>query len=85
MTLVHARRALTLCVADDGRGLPEPVPRDGAGFAGHRGHWGLIGMRERAARIGARLDIASGPRQGTMVTLTVPGVHAYGADRAPPI
>ena len=76
VTLVYARRTLSLCVADDGRGLPEPVRRDGT----RSGHWGLVGMRERAERIGARLDIASGPRQGTTVTLTVPGAHAYGAD-----
>jgi signal transduction histidine kinase len=85
VTLVYARRTLTLCVADDGCGLPEPVRRDGPVVAAaYRGHWGLVGMRERAARIGARLDIAGGPRQGTSVTLTVPGVHAYGADRLPP-
>jgi signal transduction histidine kinase len=36
-------------------------------------------MRERAARIGARLEIASGPREGTAITLTVPGAHAYAA------
>jgi signal transduction histidine kinase len=76
VTLEYARRTLVLCVADDGRGIPEPVRRDGA----RSGHWGLVGMRERAARIGARLDIASGPREGTALTLTVPGVHAYGTD-----
>ena len=79
VTLEYARRALVLCVADDGRGFPEPVRREGA----RSGHWGLVGMRERAARIGARLDVASGAREGTAVTLTVPGVHAYGADPAP--
>jgi signal transduction histidine kinase len=76
VTLAYARRALTLCVSDDGRGIPEPVLRAGA----LAGHWGLVGMRERAARIHARLDIASGPRQGTTVTLTVAGAHAYGGD-----
>jgi signal transduction histidine kinase len=76
VTLEYAHRALLLCVADDGCGIPHAVRRDGA----RCGHWGLVGMRERAARIGARLDIASGPREGTAVTLTVPGVHAYGAD-----
>lgn len=73
VTLEYGRRALVLCVADDGRGLPEPVRRDGA----RSGHWGLVGMRERAARIGARLEICSGPRLGTAVTLTVPGARAY--------
>jgi signal transduction histidine kinase len=76
VTLTYARRTLAVCIADDGRGMPEPVQRDGA----RSGHWGLVGMRERAARIGARLDITSGPRQGTTVALTVPGTHAYGAD-----
>jgi signal transduction histidine kinase/ligand-binding sensor domain-containing protein len=75
VTLEYAQRALVLCVADDGRGIPDAVRRDGA----RSGHWGLVGMRERAARIGARLHVASGPREGTAVTLTVPGVHAYGA------
>jgi signal transduction histidine kinase len=76
VTLDYGRRALTLSVADDGRGIPEPARRDGA----HSGHWGLVGMRERAAHIGARLDIAGGPRQGTTVTLGVPAAHAYAAD-----
>jgi signal transduction histidine kinase len=75
VSLEYGRRALVLCVADDGRGLPEPVRRDGA----RSGHWGLVGMRERAARVKARLDIRSGPRQGTAVTLTVPGARAYAA------
>ena len=73
VTLEYGRRALVLCVADDGCGLPEAVRRDGA----RTGHWGLVGMRERAARIGARLDIGSGPRPGTAVTLTVPGARVY--------
>jgi signal transduction histidine kinase len=75
VTLEYGPRALVLCVADDGRGLPEPVRRDGA----RSGHWGLVGMRERAERIKAKLDICSGPRLGTAVTLTVPGAHAYAA------
>jgi len=75
VTLTYGRRALTLCVADDGRGLPEPVRRDGA----RSGHWGLVGMRERAARIGGRIDITGGPRQGTTVLLTVPAARAYAA------
>jgi ligand-binding sensor domain-containing protein/signal transduction histidine kinase len=56
---------LTLCVNDDGRGFdPNHVP--GAGV----GHFGLIGMRERAASIGA-LKLETGPGQGTRVEVTI--------------
>jgi signal transduction histidine kinase len=75
VTLEYGRRALVLCVADDGLGLPEPVRRDGT----RNGHWGLVGIRERAVHIGARFDVCSGPRLGTTVTLTVPGARAYAA------
>jgi signal transduction histidine kinase len=34
-------------------------------------------MCERAARIGARLDIASGPGEGTRVEVQVPAAVAY--------
>jgi signal transduction histidine kinase len=49
----------------------------GAGFvvdeaAGKAGHYGLLGMKERAATIDGTLEIASGPGQGTRVTLRVP-------------
>ena len=37
-----------------------------------RGHFGLIGMRERAELIGARLVIHSSPGQGTTVELILP-------------
>lgn len=49
---------------------------DGAGFAGNsltldqllmQGHYGLVGMHERAALIGAELKIASAPGAGTRV------------------
>ncbi len=36
------------------------------------GHWGLIGMRERAASIGARLTVTSAPGAGTEVVLVLP-------------
>ncbi len=50
-----------LRIEDDGPGFdPDRVPE---------GHYGLIGMRERAAAIGGSLDVASGPT-GTTITLT---------------
>ncbi|NYJ06733.1 sensor histidine kinase [Petropleomorpha daqingensis] len=49
-------------VCDDGRGL---VAR-GSGF-------GLVGIRERAAQLGGRLDVTSAPGGGTTLLVEVPG------------
>ena len=47
------------------------------------GRWGLRGMRERARRIGASLEIRSRPNAGTEVELRVPAAEAYlGVTRA---
>jgi signal transduction histidine kinase len=51
---------LRLSVADDGRGIGRDTPT--AGF-------GMIGMQERAERIGASLTIVTAPRNGTEVVL----------------
>ena len=52
------------------------VRDDGAGFdtldTPDESHVGLKIMRERAALIGARVDVSSDPGQGTTVTLTLP-------------
>ena len=58
---------LAVTISDDGLGIP-PEVMDGGGRAGH---WGIPGMRERAAGIG-RLDAASTPGHGTTWTLAVP-------------
>ncbi len=73
-------------------GLRISVKDDGAGFSRENGnvrpgHYGLIGMRERAAQIGAELDVASEPGRGTMVSVLLPakvsapkhpvGVHTH--------
>lgn len=57
---------LTLSIEDDGRGLPPD--------ALHRsGHFGLLGITERAAAIGARLHIGARPTgPGTLVRLDLP-------------
>jgi len=44
---------------------------------GRIGHWGLSGMRERAERIGARLQLWSSATLGTEVELCVPGRVAF--------
>ena len=49
---------------DDGRGFEA-----GAETASEAGHFGLTGMRERAASIGGTLEVTSEPGVGTVVRL----------------
>lgn len=62
---------MQLRVRDDGKGIDAAIL-----ISGKEGHYGLTGMRERAARIGARLDIVS-TSQGTEILLRVPGKAIY--------
>jgi PAS domain S-box-containing protein len=67
VSLVYEPRSTRLIVHDDGRGfLVEPVGQ------AHGGHWGLLGMRERAERLDAPLVIRSAENAGTTVELRVP-------------
>lgn len=59
---------IALRVQDDGRGITLVDAED----ARHNGHWGIVGMRERASRIGGTLDIASAPGAGTQVAFRAP-------------
>jgi signal transduction histidine kinase/ligand-binding sensor domain-containing protein len=68
----YAPWALRLRVRDDGRGIDPKILQ-----SGRPGHIGLAAMRERADRIGAQLDIVSGPDAGTEIELSVPGSQAY--------
>lgn len=58
----------TLRVHDNGIGIDSSVAN-----SGKSSHGGLLGMRERANRIGSRLTIVSAPNAGTEITLVVPG------------
>lgn len=62
-------QTITLTVADDGCGFE--APESPAEFA-PGGHFGLLGLHERAELIGARLEIQSAPNQGTLITVSVP-------------
>lgn len=59
-------------MADNGVGI-EPSVAD----RGEDGHFGLQGMRERAARIAGKLTVNSSPASGTEVKLVVPGKFIY--------
>ncbi len=61
-------RDLTLRVDDDGIGF-DPDVAD----SGKDGHFGLQGMRERAARIGGKLTVGSSSNSGTKIKLIVSG------------
>ena len=45
---------------------------------GRGGHYSVPGMRERAKRIGGKLDVWTETGAGTEVELSVPGSIAYG-------
>lgn len=63
---------LTLVVRDDGVGfIPPEQPADLA----HQGHFGLMGMRERALLYGGQLSIISAPGQGATITARLPLLH----------
>jgi len=64
---------LRLRIRDDGKGMDPEILRAGV----VSGHWGIPGMRERAQRIGARLDFWSEAGAGTEVQLAVPAAMAY--------
>lgn len=62
------RQNLILRVRDDGHGM-DPATAE----MGKESHFGIVGMYERAVRIGAKLTLASSAATGTEVELVVPG------------
>lgn len=60
---------LRLTITDDGRGIAGNI--EPARFVA-QGHFGLAGMRERAAMIGGKLDIQTAIDYGTVVILELP-------------
>ena len=67
------KQHLGMRIADDGKGIAPDVLANG----GAPGHWGLTGIRERAAKLGSKLQIRSAPKSGTIVQLEVPAAVAY--------
>jgi signal transduction histidine kinase len=66
LTLTYLDDMLLLDVADDGTGF------DPAGDSGRSGGYGLVGMRQRLARVGGTLTVESTPGYGTTLNAAVP-------------
>jgi signal transduction histidine kinase len=69
MTVDYRSTSLQLRIADNGRGIDRQILANGQ----RRGHFGLVGMRERAAELGAHFSVESDGAVGTCITVTVPG------------
>ena len=67
VALAGSTTEVSLSVKDDGSGLERQENTDV-----QRGHYGLIGMHERAAEIGGNLKLESVPGKGTTVSVLVP-------------
>ena len=64
--LTYSDKELRLVVQDDGTGFdPETA-------MSKTGHWGMSGMRERAAHLGAIFTVNSSPGEGTKIVVVVP-------------
>jgi signal transduction histidine kinase/ligand-binding sensor domain-containing protein len=62
-----------LRIRDDGKGIDPGIVAEG-----RAGHYGVAGMRERAKRVGGKLDVWTGNGAGTEIELSIPGSIAYG-------
>ena len=69
--------SLRVRIRDDGKGMELAILKQG-----RSGHYGLAGMRERADRIGGKLDVCSRPGAGTEIQLSIPGAIAFGTSGA---
>jgi len=68
-------KQLELRIEDNGIGFDAQAQRPG--------HYGIVGLREQAELIGAKLSIDSGPNQGTKLTVTLPMAPIAFCDSAP--
>ena len=66
--LIYGEDFLVLRFRDDGTGIDDEILRTGP----RSGHWGLLGMRERAENLGGRFELRTQPLVGTEVAVTLP-------------
>jgi signal transduction histidine kinase/ligand-binding sensor domain-containing protein len=77
VALTYEDRAFWIVVTDDGHGFDRLAAKQ----AGHAGHYGLLGMRERIARLKGSVQIESSPEEGTEVHLRAPARAIYETGR----
>ncbi|MFF4351629.1 sensor histidine kinase [Streptomyces sp. NPDC001530] len=70
--LALSKDEFALRVQDDGGGLPPSLTLDTLDDLTRTGHFGLLGMTERAASLGGRIALNRSPQGGTEVHLTLP-------------
>ena len=69
VSLNYGPAAVTVTIADDGAGFDASTIAE---TAESNGHFGLVGMRERAAAVGGTLEVQSVPGTGAMITASIP-------------
>jgi signal transduction histidine kinase len=75
LALHYAPQLVRLSIQDDGSGFNAEDAT-----SSEAGHFGLLGMRERAEKIGGTLTILSRPGSGTRIDVTVPLRTRTGRD-----
>lgn len=78
IVVTYGFAALALTIRDDGRGIDQ----DEVAAKRRDGHFGLVGMEERAVRSGGTLRISTRRGRGTEIVLTIPALSAYARPRA---
>lgn len=72
LRLLFSTNDLSILISDEGRGFDmaetEEMRKNGTG----NGHFGILGMEERAKLIGASLSVISNPGEGTKIHVKLP-------------
>ncbi|WP_405744254.1 sensor histidine kinase [Anaerovibrio slackiae] len=72
LRLLFSSNDLSILISDEGRGFDmaetEEMRKSGTG----NGHFGILGMEERAKLIGASLNVISNPGEGTKIHVKMP-------------
>jgi signal transduction histidine kinase len=79
VVLTYDASWLLLRIQDDGQGIDSAIVDAG----GRAGHWGMIGMRERAQKIGGQFSVWSRSGAGTEIQLNIPAKLAYPSNPRP--